>query len=127
GVAVRALGVDVDQTHLDRSQRRLELAVTGVALVAQPGGLRAPVDILVGLPDVLATARETERLEAHGLQSHVAREDHEVGPRDALAVLLLHRPEQPTRLVEVAVVGPAVQRREALLPGPGTAATVVDS
>jgi hypothetical protein len=48
----------------------------------------------------------------------VAGEDHQVGPGDLVAVLLLDRPEQAARLVEVAVVRPAVERREALLPVP---------
>src|SRR5262249_61231905 len=42
------------------------------------------------------------------------------------AVLLLDRPQQPARLVEVRVVRPAVQRREALLTGAGAASPVVD-
>ena len=41
-----------------------------------------------------------------------------------LAVLLLDRPQQPPRLVEVGVVGPAVQRLEALLAAAGAAAAV---
>ena len=56
--------------------------------------------------------------------AHVAGEDHQVGPRDLVAVLLLDRPQQATGLVEVAVVGPAVQRREALLAAIGAAAAV---
>ena len=44
-----------------------------------------------------------------------------------LAVLLLDRPQQPAGLVEVAVVGPAVQRREALHAGAGAAAAVADA
>jgi hypothetical protein len=82
GVGVGALGVDVDQAHLDGAERLLELAVTGVALVAQPGALRAPVDVLVGLPHVGAAAGEAEGREAHRLQGAVAREDHQVGPGD---------------------------------------------
>ena len=127
GVAVGALRVDVDQAHLDRGERALELAITGVALVAEPGGLRTPVDVLVRLPDVLAAAAEAEGLEAHRLQGDVAGEHDQVGPGQAFAVLLLHRPQQPASLVEVAVVGPAVERSEALLTGAGPAATVVDA
>jgi hypothetical protein len=62
-----------------------------------------------------------------GLQRDVAGEDHQVGPRDLAAVLLLDRPEQAARLVEVAVVGPAVERREALRAGAGAAAAVGDA
>ena len=53
-------------------------------------------------------------LQTRRLERAVAGEDHEVGPRDLLAVLLLDRPEQAAGLVEVGVVGPAVERREAL-------------
>ena len=127
GVAVRALGVHVDEAHLDGGERILELAVAGVALVAEPDGLRAPVHVLVRLPDVLAPAAEAERLEAHRLQRDVAGEHHQVGPREPAAVLLLHGPQQPARLVEVRVVRPAVERCEALLAGAGTAAAVADA
>src|SRR6185295_13973151 len=122
GDAVRTFGVDIDKAHLDRSERVLELPVTGVALVAEPGVLGAPVDVLVWLPDVRPAAGEAEGLEAHRLQGTVARKDHQVGPRDLAAVLLLDRPQQPTRLVEVAVVRPTVQGCEALHAGAGSPA-----
>src|SRR5207253_9942889 len=41
----------LDEAHLDGAERLLEVAVAAVALVAEPLGLRAPVDVLVGLPD----------------------------------------------------------------------------
>ena len=126
GVAVGALGVDVDEAHLDRAERVLELALAAVALVAEPGVLRAPEDLL-GLPDVLATEAEAEGLEAHVLERDVAGEHEQVGPRDLLAVLLLDRPEQAPGLVEVAVVGPAVERREPLAAVTGATASVVDA
>ena len=126
GCAVGALGVDVDQAHLDGGQRVLQVAVAAVALVAEPGLLGTPVDVLVGLPDVLAPAAEAEGLEAHRLQGDVAGQHHQVGPGQLLAVLLLDRPQQPAGLVEVAVVGPAVERREPLLSRAGAAAAVAD-
>ena len=131
-VAVRTFRVHVDQAHLDRSQRVLELAVAGVTaagLVAgrQPGLLHAPVDILFRLPDVFASAGETEGFETHRLQRDVAGEDHQVGPGDLATVLLLDRPEQAARLVEVAVVRPAVEGRKALVARPCAAATVGDA
>ena len=132
GVALRALGVDVDQAHLDRGERVVELAVAGVALraalvAAEPLGLRAPVDVVVRLPRVDATAGEAEGLEAHVLERDVAGEDHQVGPRERVAVLLLDRPQQAAGLVEVAVVGPRVERGEALLAGATAAAAVLDA
>ena len=125
-VAVRALGVHVDEAHLHRSERILELPVAVVALIGEHLGLGAPVHEL-RLPVVDPAAGETHRLEAHLLHRHGAREDHQVGPGQAATVLLLHRPEEAPRLVEVGVVGPAVQRLEPLLPAVRAAATIGDA
>src|SRR5262245_23382418 len=124
GVAVRALRVDVNQSHLHGGERIFEIPVAGVALVGQPGRLGAPIDVMIRLPDVLATASETEGLESHRFESDVAGQDHQVGPGNLAAVLLLDRPEQATRLVQADVVRPTVERREALL-SPATAAAAV--
>ena len=126
GVAVRAFRVHVDETHLHRAERAAELAVTAVALVAEPGVLRAPEDLL-RLPHVRPAEPEPEGRETHRLERAVAGEDEQVGPRDGGAVLLLDRPQQPARLVEVRVVGPAVQRGEALRAVAGAAAAVLDA
>ncbi len=123
-VAVRAFRIDVDQAHLHGCERIFEVPVAGVAFVIQPGLLGAPVDVLIRLPDVLAPATEAEGLESHRFQGDVAGEDHQVGPRNLPAILLLDRPEQAARLVEADVVRPAVERREALL-APAAAATAV--
>src|SRR5664279_4642762 len=74
-----------------------------------------------------AAAAEAEGLEAHRLQGAVAGQDHEVGPRELAAVHLLDGPEQTARLVQVAVVGPAVEGGEALLATAGTATAVADA
>ena len=127
--AVGALRIDVDEAHLDGRERGFEQAVAGVAAVGlvagrQPLGLGAPVDVLFRLEDVGAAAAEAERLEAHRLHRDVAGENVEVGPRQRVAVLLLDRPQQAAGLVEVAVVGPAVQGREPLRAVAGAAAAV---
>ena len=72
--------VYVDETHLHGAEGSFELALAAVALVTEPGGFVSPVDVIFGLPDVLAATGEAEGLESHGLQSTVAGEDHEVGP-----------------------------------------------
>ncbi|CAB4955834.1 unannotated protein [freshwater metagenome] len=113
GHSVGALGVDVDETHLHGRERVLKVTVTGVAGVAQPLELRAPVR-RVGLPHVSASASEAEGGQSHRFDGHVARKDHQVGPRQAVPVLLLDRPQQSAGLVEVPVVGPTVERCEAL-------------
>jgi hypothetical protein len=45
----------------------------------------------------------------------IASEDEKICPANRLAVLLLNWPQQTTRLVEIAVIGPAVERLEPLL------------
>ena len=125
-VAVGPLRVHVDQAHLHGAERIGELPVAAVALVSEPRVLGAP-EHLVGLPDVLAPEAEAERLEPHRLDGAVAGEDEQIGPGDLPAVLLLDRPEQPARLVEVRVVGPTVERSEALRAFAATAAAVGDA
>ena len=127
GLAVRPFRIHVDETHLHGSERILEIAVARVALVAKPGVLLAPVHGFVGLPHIGAPAAEAERLEAHRLERDIAGEDHQVGPGNFPAVFLLDRPKQPARLVEVRVVRPGVERREALLAGAGAAASIADA
>ena len=125
-VAAGPFRIHVDQAHLHGAERPGELPVAAVALVSQPGVLRAPEDLL-GLPDVGPAEAEAERLEPHRFHGHVAGQDQQIGPGDLLAVLLLDRPEQPARLVEVRVVGPAVEGRKALLAVAATAAAVGDA
>src|SRR2546422_5711903 len=64
GPSIRTFRVHVDQAHLHRAERLLQVTIPGVALVAQPRTLRTPVQ-LFGLPHVLPPAAKTERLEAH--------------------------------------------------------------
>src|SRR5262249_33231170 len=125
-VEARPLRVHVDQAHVIGAERPLDLPVAGVALVSKPRVLRAPED-LVGLPEVLPPEAEAERLEAHRLISTVAGEDDQIGPGDLVAVLLLDRPEQSTRFVEVRVVGPAAEGSKALHAAAATAPAVGDA
>ena len=124
GVAVRPLGVDVDQAHLHGGQRVLKLPVAGIALIGQPFGLGAPVDILLGLPHIDAAAREAMRLAAHAFDRDIAGQHHQIGPGQRLPVFLLDRPEQAARLVEVDVIGPGIERCEALRTGGRPAAPI---
>ena len=125
GLAVGAFRIHVDQPHLHRGKWVFQLVVVaGVTLVIQPTLLVTPVDVLLRLPDILAPGGETEGLEAHGLKRHVTGQDQQIGPGDAATILLLNRPEQAPRLVQVDVVGPAVDGCEALVAGTGTTASV---
>src|SRR5262249_26267186 len=123
---VGPLRIHVDQAHLNGAERLIEHSVAGVTLVSKPRLLRPPVNVRFGLPDVLPPTGETERLESHRLQRTVTGEDHQIAPRDFLAVLLLDRPKQPSRLVEAHVVGPAVEGRIALCAGACAAPAVGD-
>ena len=123
--AVRAFRVDVDQAHLNGAEGRFKLTVAGVALIAEPFGFGPPVDVLFRLPHVGAAAGETEGLPAHGFDGAVARKDHQIGPAKRRAVFLLDRPQQAAGLVEVAVVGPGVQRSETLRAGGAATASIL--
>ena len=126
-ISIRSFGIHVDQAHLDGGERILQVTVAGVALVGQPLALGPPVNVLLRFPDVLPPAAETEGLETHGLQRHVAGQDHEVRPGEFAAVLLLDGPKQPAGLVEVHIVRPAVEGCEALAAMPSTAPTIGDA
>ena len=123
-VAVRALGIDINQPHLHRGERIFQLAVAGVALVGQPLFLGTPIHIFLRLPDVFTSAGEAERFEAHRLEPDIAGQNHQVSPGKFPPVFLLDRPKQTTGFVEVDVVRPAVERRETLAAIAGTATAV---
>ena len=126
GVAVGPLGVHVDEPHLNGRERVLELTLAAVALVSKPRSLNAPVGP-IRLPHIGTAAAKAERLESHRFERHVAGQDHEVSPRELAAVLALDGPQQAPRLVEVDVVGPAVERRETLHSGARTATAIADA
>ena len=92
------------------------LEAVGISdIVAQPRSLATPVGRLISLPGVWTATSESERLEAHGLERHVASQDEEISPRELAAVLLLDGPQQAASLVQAHIVGPAVEGCEALL------------
>ena len=125
GFTVGAFRIDVNQAHLHRGQRVLkQIVIAGIALVIEPALFMPPVDILLRFPDVFTSTAETEGLETHGLQGHVAGQYQQVGPGDTAAVLLLDGPEQPSRLVQIDVVGPAVDGCETLIAGAGATTSV---
>jgi hypothetical protein len=103
--------------------RRVEIVVA-VFRRGEPLGLSAPIGVLLGVPDVLAPEGEAVGFQAHRLIGHVAREQDQVRPAQRVAVLLLHRPQQAARLVEVAVVRPRVQGRESDVASAAAATTI---
>ena len=127
-LALGSFRVHIDEPHGGRAIRVGQIAFPGVALVgAHPGGFGAEVHIVIGLPGVWAAAGEAEGLEAHRLQRDVAGQDHQVGPGNFLAVLLLHRPQQPAGAVAGDIVGPAVERSEALLTASAATTAVISA
>ena len=129
GIAVHALGVDVDQAHLHRRKRVLHRGRVVDILVARVGRREpflfgAPVGVDLWVPDVLAPEAESEGLQPEGFVGDVAGQDDQVGPAQLIAVFLLDRPEQAAGLVEAGVVRPGVQRREADVAGAAAAAAV---
>ncbi len=128
-VAVRALRVHIDQAHLHGSERVLEntfARVAAIRLVAggEPLVFRAPVDVLFGLPDIGTATTETKGLEAHALHGNVAGEHEEIRPGHAVAVFLFDGPQQASRLVQVAIVRPAVHRSETLVASASPSTTI---
>src|ERR1035438_2012202 len=82
GLSIGPFRIHVDQTHLHRAERILEVTIAGVTRVRQPRALRSPINFLLGFPDISSTAAKTERLKAHRLEGDVAGENHEVSPGD---------------------------------------------
>ena len=80
GSSIGAFGIHIDQAHLHGAERVGEVPVAAVALIVQPYGLGSPIDVLLGFPDVLAPAAESEGPKTHRLQGDVPGKDHEVGP-----------------------------------------------
>src|SRR3989339_1071985 len=66
GNAVRPFGINVNQAHLNSCQRVCDLLLVKLPLIiCQPLCLRAPVNILVSLPNILTPSCESECLETH--------------------------------------------------------------
>ena len=127
GFAIGALGIHVDQAHLNCAQRLLQMPVTRVAFVAEPFAFGTPIDVLLCFPDIFTSATEAVGSEAHGLESDVACEDHEVSPGDLMAILFFDRPEKATCFVEIGIVRPAVERCETQGAVACSAASVCDA
>ena len=128
-VAVDAFGVHVDQPHVGGRQRRMHArrvvkVVEALLAIGQPLGLCSPVDVLLRVPDILSPKGKSEGLQAHGFIGDIAGQNDQVCPGNLVPVLLLNRPQQPPRLVQIDVIRPRVQRRKALVARPSATATI---
>ena len=69
-LAVDSFGIDVDEAHHDSGQRVFEIPFTRIAAIGfiarcKPLLLRAPVDVFLRMPDILASKGEAKGLEPH--------------------------------------------------------------
>src|SRR6266403_1536288 len=119
-VAIRILVGDEHRVILNDTGRTVR--VSDVA--AEPPFFGSPIDILIGFPNILPTAAETECFESHRFERDVPGEDHQVGPRNLASILLFDRPEKAPRFIETHVVRPTVERSETLLAPAPAAATI---
>ena len=131
-IAVDPFRVDVDEPHHHCRQRVVQIPLArvttaGLAARCQPLLLRAPIDVFLGVPDILAAEGEAERLEPHGLISHGAGQNDQIGPADLVAVLFLDGPQQTPGLVQVGVVRPGVERSKTLIAGTATTTAIGDT
>ena len=126
-LSIGSFRVHVNQAHLHRAERIVELTIALIAFVPQPLALRTPEDVLLRYPHVLAAAAEAEGFQAHRIQRDISGQNHKIGPRDLLAILLLDGPEQPARLIEAHIVRPAVEGRKTLCAHACPAAAVADA
>src|SRR5690606_4964927 len=67
---------------------------------------------------------KTKGFKAHGFIGHIAGQNDQVGPGQAVTVFLFNRPQQAAGFIEVGVVGPAVNGGETLVTGTGTTAAI---
>ena len=66
------------------------------------------------MPNIFAPAAKPKGFAAHGFDRDIARQNQQISPRDFIAVFLFDRPEQTPCLIQIAIVGPRVQRCKAL-------------
>ena len=79
-VAVLTMPAFVAAHHLVRARDRVRVP-----------DLRAPPGAVVRFPRIESSTTEAVRRQAHQLEGAVAGQDHQVGPRQSVAVLVLDR------------------------------------
>src|SRR6478735_6735931 len=122
-VAIRVLVGDEHRVILNDTGRTVR--VSDVA--TKPPFFGPPIDILIGFPNILPTAAETECFESHRFERDVPGENHQVGPRNLAAILLFDRPEKAPRFIQTDIIRPTVQWSEALLASATAAATIASA
>ncbi len=77
---VRTFRIDINQTHLNSSQRIFKIPVTRITVIFKPLTLRSPVNVLLRFPDILPSSTETENFEAHRFHCTVPCKYHQISP-----------------------------------------------
>ena len=90
-ITVWPFRVYIDETHLNGSERIVELTLTAVSLISEHDFFRSPVNE-VRLPIISSTTGKAKGFEAHVFHGNVACQDHEISPAYAGAVGFLHWP-----------------------------------
>ena len=124
-IPIGSLRVDINQPHLHRCERVVHFSFVVITFLAEPLGLRPPIDVFLGFPNVGTTATEAEGPKAHRFESNISAQDHKVGPGNFLTIFLLDGPKKAAGLIEVGVVGPAVERCKTLGTVACSATTIV--
>ncbi|KAI9147020.1 LOW QUALITY PROTEIN: hypothetical protein HJFPF1_13051 [Paramyrothecium foliicola] len=92
GVSIGALGVHRLLELVSSVHEVSATVVANIVTLGNESGLSTPVDALIGLPSVGTTTSKAKWLEVHAFEGDVAGENHQIGPRNFVSVLLLDRP-----------------------------------
>src|SRR5690554_1206584 len=124
-LTVGPFGIYINKSHLNGGKGVVEVFFSLITLlVAKPFFFSPPVDVFLGFPNVFPSPGKTKGAEAHRFKGHIAGQNHQVGPGNFLSVFLFDGPQQTPGLIQVDVVGPAVEWSKALIARAATAASI---
>ncbi len=94
GLAAHTIGIHIDQTHHHGDQGVLQVTLTGVTAAfttvgRQPLLFRAPVSVLLRVPDIFPSEAETERLQSYGFTGDGAGIGNQIGSTELVAIFFL--------------------------------------
>ena len=92
-VCVGSFGVHVNEPHMGSPHLLFELSAFAVpVLVSKPFSFRTPVNVLLGLIDILTPSCKSVHGQPHGLVGDIPGQDQQVCPGEFPAVFLLDGP-----------------------------------